>query len=60
MDDDTLWSASFRSTKGYQDVKVIAEELGGGGHIYAAGVRLRAHSLDEALEKILTVARKHL
>ncbi len=60
MDDDTLWSASFRSTKGYQDVKVIAEELGGGGHIYAAGVRLRAHSLDEALEKILTVARKYL
>lgn len=60
MNTDNIWTASFRSTKGYQDVKLITEELGGGGHIYAAGVRMEANSLDEMLEKILKVCREHL
>jgi len=57
---DDNWSVSFRSTNGYQDVRIIAEELGGGGHTYASGVQMQADSLEEALEKILTVARRHL
>ncbi len=60
MNLDDAWFVSFRSTKGYQDVKVIAEELGGGGHTYSAGVQMKANSLDEVLEKILKVCRKHL
>ena len=48
---------SFRSTKGYQDVRVIAEELGGGGHTYASGVLMKADSLDELLEKVLNMAK---
>lgn len=54
------WFVSFRSTKGYQDVKIIAEELGGGGHIYASGVPMQGDSLDEILDKVLSVARKYL
>lgn len=60
MNIEDSWFVSFRSTKGYQDVKVIAEELGGGGHTYSAGVQLRANSLDEVLDRILSVTRKHL
>jgi phosphoesterase RecJ-like protein len=60
MNIDDIWFVSFRSTKGYQDVKIIAEELGGGGHTYSAGVQIKAKSLDDILNKILKVCRKHL
>lgn len=60
MNFDDSWFVSFRSTKGYQNVKVIAEELGGGGHTYSAGVQMKANSLNEVLEKILSVARRYL
>lgn len=54
------WFVSFRSTKGYQDVKVIAEELGGGGHTYSAGVIIKENTLNKVLEKVLEVCRKYL
>ena len=60
MNTENDWFVSFRSTKGYQDVRVIAEELGGGGHTYASGVLMKADSLDELLEKVLNIARKYL
>ena len=60
MNFDDIWFVSFRSTKEYQDVKIIAEELGGGGHTYSAGVQMKANSLDKVLDKILKVCRKHL
>ncbi len=60
MNSEDDWFISFRSTNGYQDVKVIAEELGGGGHIYAAGVPMKANSVEEILNKTLEIARKHL
>lgn len=54
------WFISFRSTKGYQDVKVIAEELGGGGHIYSAGVPFKANSLQEVIDATLKAVEKHI
>lgn len=60
MSIEDSWFVSFRSTKGYQDVKVIAEELGGGGHTYSAGVQMKANSLNEVLNRILTITRRHL
>lgn len=60
MNTENNWYISFRSTKGYQDVQVIAKELGGGGHMYAAGVTIKANSLEEVLNEILEVVRKHL
>lgn len=60
MSDDTKWYISFRSTKGYQDVRVIAEELGGGGHEYSAGVPFRAKSLNEVLDATLIAVKKHV
>lgn len=57
---DDEWFISFRSTNGYQDVKVIAEELGGGGHIYASGVPMKADSIQEVLERVLDVVKKYV
>ena len=53
------WFVAFRSTKGYQDVKLIAEELGGGGHEYSSGVPMTGNSIEEVLEKILKAVNKH-
>ena len=41
------------------NVQKIAAELGGGGHIRAAGVSL-AGPIDEARDKVLAAVRKHL
>lgn len=57
---DDEWFISFRSTNGYQDVKVIAEELGGGGHMYASGVPMKANSIEEVLERTLNVVKKYI
>jgi nanoRNase/pAp phosphatase (c-di-AMP/oligoRNAs hydrolase) len=54
------WYVSFRSIKGYQEVAPIAEELGGGGHTYAAGLRIQAKTEAELLERILSVTRKYI
>lgn len=53
------WYVSFRSTKGYQDVSIIAQELGGGGHMYASAVPMTGKSAKEIIEKILAVVSNH-
>lgn len=54
-DKEDNWFVSFRSTKGYQDVSVIAEKLGGGGHVYSAGLPIEGKSAKEILDKVLSV-----
>ena len=56
--DDGVLSVSFRSRSGF-DVSQIAREIGGGGHKAAAGARVEGVSFDEAVEKVLTAARKY-
>lgn len=60
--DDNSWWISFRSTKGYQEVDKIAEDLGGGGHIYASGAKLEyqePQSLDQVITDVFRVIKKH-
>lgn len=56
--EENLWQVSFRSTKGYQEVDKICEELGGGGHKLSAGTKIEAKGYKEALEKILSAIEK--
>lgn len=51
-------NVSLRSRTGL-DVSKIAVELGGGGHRYAAGCGVHGLEFDDAVEKILDVARKY-
>ena len=53
-----LVRGSLRSRDGF-DVSAIAAEFGGGGHRQAAGFSLSL-PLDQAVEKVLFVARKHI
>jgi len=55
---DKVLSVSFRSRSGF-DVSKIAEEIGGGGHKVAAGARIEGIPFQEAVDKVLTVARKY-
>jgi phosphoesterase RecJ-like protein len=56
--DENEWSISFRSTKGYQDVEVIAKELEGGGHEYASAVKIKANTVDEILDAVLNAVKE--
>lgn len=56
--DDATLSISFRSRSGF-DVSEVAKEVGGGGHKAAAGARIEGLPFDEAVEKVLSAARKH-
>ncbi len=56
--ENDVLSVSFRSRSGF-DVSKIAKELGGGGHKPAAGARIEGIPYDEAVEKVLTAARKY-
>jgi len=47
-------SISLRSRTGF-DVSKIAQKLGGGGHVYAAGAKVKGVSYNKAVEKILKV-----
>ena len=51
--------ASLRSKNDF-DVRKIAEALGGGGHVKAAGIALKGLTLDEAKDKILDEIEKEL
>lgn len=51
-------SISFRSRTGV-DTSKIAEELNGGGHIYASGAKIERLPFNEAVEKVLTACRKY-
>lgn len=49
---------SFRSRTGL-NTSDIAVELGGGGHAYASGAKIEGLPFDEAVEKVLSAARKY-
>ncbi len=56
--DDGALAVSFRSRSEF-DVSEIANEVGGGGHVAAAGAKIEGLSFDDAVEKVLTAARKY-
>lgn len=56
-EDKGILSVSFRS-RGDFDVSKIALELGGGGHISAAGAKVYVSDFDQAVLKVLETARK--
>ena len=60
FDHENTWFVSFRSTKGYQDVGIIAKALGGGGHEYASASPITAQSGQEALQKVLEAVKQTL
>ncbi|MGA3291882.1 MAG: bifunctional oligoribonuclease/PAP phosphatase NrnA [Candidatus Microgenomates bacterium] len=55
---ENVLSVSFRSRSGY-DVSKIAEEVGGGGHKAASGARIEGLPFQNAVNKVLTAARKY-
>lgn len=55
---DKVLSVSFRSRSDF-DVSKIAEEVGGGGHKAAAGARIEGMPFEEAVNKVLSAARKY-
>ncbi len=55
---DGVYRASLRS-RGEVDVRVIAEQFGGGGHAKAAGCQVEG-DLDEVKEKIVAEIGRHL
>jgi len=50
--DKRTYSVSFRSVSGVKDVSQIASKLKGGGHKPAAGAKIEAGSVNEALKMI--------
>lgn len=56
---DNIYSVSFRSVNGVKDVAQIANRLGGGGHKSAAGAKLEAESVDQAVDKIKNTIQAH-
>lgn len=46
------YSISLRSEAGVRDVSLIARQLGGGGHIPAAGAKLAAKTVTQAVDKV--------
>ncbi len=57
--EEEVWKVSLRS-KGKVDVAKIAESLGGGGHKYASGCKIKAFGYQEALERLLEAIRVEL
>lgn len=55
---ENVLSVSLRSRTGF-DVSKVAKEVGGGGHKAAAGARIEGLPFQEAVNKVLTVARKY-
>lgn len=51
-------NVSFRSRTGF-DTSKIALDLGGGGHIYASGAKIKGMSFDVAVKTLLEVVDKH-
>lgn len=52
---NNIYGASFRSISGIKNVAEIANKLGGGGHIPAAGAKFEEASAREAVEKVKAV-----
>jgi len=57
--DEGVFKVSLRS-KGKVDVAKIAERLGGGGHKYASGCKIKAQDHQSALEMVLSAIREGL
>lgn len=55
---DKVLSVSFRARSKF-DVSKIASEVGGGGHKAAAGARIEGLPFQDAVNKVLTAARKY-
>lgn len=51
---DSTYSISFRAISDTEDVSELARRLGGGGHKPAAGAKLKASSVEEAVDKVKT------
>lgn len=56
---EDILSVSFRARSDF-DVSKIAAEVGGGGHKAAAGARIEGVPFQEAVNKVLTAARKYV
>jgi phosphoesterase RecJ-like protein len=52
---DDFYSVSLRAVNGVKDVSAIARKMSGGGHKGAAGAKIQAGSVEEAIEKIKKV-----
>jgi len=52
------WIVSLRSSKGYQDVAIIAEGLNGGGHQDASASKVTANDGDQAVKIVLDSIEK--
>jgi len=57
--DEGVFKVSLRS-KGKVDVAKIAERLGGGGHKYASGCKIKAQDYQSALEMVLSAIKEEL
>ena len=51
---ENMYSLSLRSQADARDVSLIAKKFGGGGHKPAAGAKIEAQSIKEALAKVKT------
>ncbi len=58
IDQKDTYGVSFRSVTGARDVSEIARVLGGGGHKPAAGVKVKAKSIDEVIKEVKAVISK--
>lgn len=58
-DANNNYGVSLRSTSGNVDVSKLAYKLGGGGHKPAAGAKVKASNVDEALEKVKEAIGTH-
>lgn len=57
--EEGVWKVSLRA-KGNVNVGKIAERLGGGGHKYASGAKIKTNSYEEALKKLLEAIKEEL
>ena len=57
--DEGVWKVSLRS-KERVNVASVASRLGGGGHKYASGCKIRASSASEAINMVLSAIREEL
>lgn len=53
----SIYSVSLRSRPDVKDVSLIANKLGGGGHKPAAGAKIQAKSLEEAIQFVQEAIR---
>lgn len=57
--DEGVWKASLRS-KEKVNVANVAQKLGGGGHKYASGCKIKARSTAEAIDILLSAIKEEL